>query len=121
MSVNKNYYIIAGYDLTGLDTGKFDEWKWTEEGEKYTCNQVREEIQLFYDPMNGSHLYLGYVLACRDEYEFKTVKFDTLDITYWSKYVAETLRELQAIGVISEDYEHKDKPKYQVIVFEECT
>ena len=121
MSVNRNYYIIAGYDLTGLDTDKFNEWKWTEDGEKYTCNQVKEEIQLFYDPMNGEHLYLGYILACGNEYEFKTTKIDTLDISYWSKYVAEALCELQEIGVISKDYEYKDRPKYQVIIFKECT
>ena len=122
MSIVKNYYVIAGYDLTGLDTNKFNDWKWTEDGEKYTCNQVKEEIQLFYDPMNGEHLYLGYILACGDEYEFETTKIDIgTDINYVSKYVAEALRELQEIGVISKDYEYKDRPKYQVIIFEECT
>lgn len=120
MSVSRDFYVIAGYDLTGWDTDKLREWKW-EDGEEYICNHIKGKIQLFYDPMNGSHLYLGYILACGDEYEFKTVKFDTLDITYWTKYVAEILRELQEIGVISKDYEHKDRPKYEVIVFEECT
>ena len=27
MSINKNYYAIAGYDLTGWQTDKYDEWK----------------------------------------------------------------------------------------------
>lgn len=122
MSIVKNYYVIAGYDLTGLDTDKFNEWKWTEDGEKYTCNQVKEEIQLFYDPMNGEHLYLGYILACGNEYEFETTKINIgTDINYVSQYASETLHELQEIGVISKDYEHKDRPKYQIIVFEECT
>ena len=122
MSIVKNYYVIAGYDLTGLDTDKFNDWKWTEDGEKYICNQVKEEIQLFYDPINGEHLYLGYILACGDEYEFETTKIDIgTDINYVSKYVSETLHELQEIGVISKDYEHKNRLKYQIIIFEECT
>ena len=33
MSVNRNYYVIAGYDLTEFKTDKFKDWKWTEEGE----------------------------------------------------------------------------------------
>lgn len=122
MSIVKNYYVIAGYDLTEFKTDKFKDWKWTDEGEKYTCKQVKDEIQLFDDPMNNSHLYLGYILACGDEYEFETTKIDIgTDINYVSKYVAETLHELQEIGVISKDYEYKDKPKYQIIIFEECT
>ena len=68
-----------------------------------------------------SWIYLGYILACGDEYEFETTKIDIdTDINYVSKYVAEALRELQEIGVISKDYEYKDRPKYQVIIFEEC-
>lgn len=55
MSVERNYYVIGGYDLTGFKTEKYDDWRWTEQGEEYTCSQINGEIQLFDDPMNGSH------------------------------------------------------------------
>ena len=47
MSVESKYYAIVGYDLTGYETDKFKDWKWTDEGEKYTCNQVKDRIQIF--------------------------------------------------------------------------
>ena len=34
MSVSRDFYVIAGYDLTGWDTDKLRDWKW-EEGEEY--------------------------------------------------------------------------------------
>lgn len=38
MSMNKHYYVIAGYDLTGWETDKYEDWKWSDDGEKYICN-----------------------------------------------------------------------------------
>jgi hypothetical protein len=108
--------MIIGYDLTGFETDKFDDWKWTEEGEKYFNNQVKDEIQLFNDPMSGKHLYFGYILAWGDEYDFKTEILDTIDITYPLKYVFAELKKLQEIGVISMEF----NSKYKVILFEEC-
>lgn len=80
MSVESKYYAIVGYDLTGCETDKFKDWKWTDEGEKYTCNQVKDRIQIFYDPMSGMHLYLGYILGCGDQYETETTKINLKDI-----------------------------------------
>lgn len=119
MSMDKNYYVIAGYDLTGWKNDKFDDWKWTDEGEKYICNQSQNHIQLFYDPMSGEHLYLGFILANGDEYYFKTFKFDTEIINQVQGYVKSELVKLIGLGVISAD--PKFNPKYEVIVFEECT
>ena len=34
MSVSRDFYVIAGYDLTGWDTDKLRDWKW-EDGEEY--------------------------------------------------------------------------------------
>lgn len=119
MSINKNYYVIAGYDLTGWDTDKFKDWKWTDEGERYTCYQTKGEIQLFDNPMCGEHLYLGYVLASGDEYEFETAKFNIADIERQIPYVKNKLFQLQEIGVISKDPHFK--PEIKIIAFEECT
>lgn len=119
MSVNKNYYVIAGYDLTGWDTDKFKDWKWTDEGERYTCYQTKGEIQLFDDPMCGEHLYLGYVLASGDEYEFETTVFDLADVEAKFGTVRSEFTKLQEIGVISKDPQFK--PEIKIIAFEECT
>lgn len=119
MSVNRNYYVIAGYDLTGWETDKYKEWKWSDDYEEYICNQTVNHIQLFDDPMGEDHLYLGFILASGDEYDFETVKFDIDTINQVYDYVKSELVRLIDLGIISKD--SKFNPKYQVIVFEECT
>ena len=117
MGMNRSTYVIAGYDLTGWDTDKYKDWKWTKEGEEYTCNQSKGKIQLFDDPMNGNYLYLGYILACGNDYNFDTTKFNPALIEHQEKYISMKLDWLKFIGVISKDT--KFNPKYQVIVFDE--
>lgn len=119
MSVMKNYYVIVGYDLTGYETDKYDDWKWSEKGEKYTCNHIKGEIQLFDDPMSGLHLYFGYILVSGDEYDFETTSFELSDIEKHTGNVKDELIKLQEIGVISRDPHFK--PVLKIIVFEECT
>ena len=118
MSLEKNYYLINGYDLTGMSTDKFNDWKWTDEGDDYMCYHRKGKIQLFDDPMNGVHLYLGYILATGDEYGFETTKLDNEEISRSSDYVYGELIHLQDIGVITKD--QKFKLKIQMIMFEEC-
>lgn len=117
MSVNKNYYVIAGYDLTGYETNEFGDWKYTEEGEEYTCYQRKGKIQLFTDPMNDNYLYLGYILADGDDYECKTSKFTIDFIEAIHENVKRKLEILIGLGVI----DPRSIPEYQVIAFEECT
>jgi hypothetical protein len=119
MSISRNYYAIAGYDLTGWDNDEFEDWKWTDDGEKYFCYQRKGNIQLFDDPMSGDYLYLGYVLAKLDMYECETTKFDSDIINQVKENIEGELTKLIDLGVISKD--PKFKPKYQIIVFEECT
>lgn len=119
MSVEKKYYVIAGYDLTGYETDKYEDWKWSEEGEEYTCNQIKGEIQLFDNPMSGSHLYFGYILASGDEYDFETASFELSDIEKHAKSVESELIKLQEIGVITKDPHFK--PVFKIIAFEEYT
>lgn len=118
MSMESNYYVIVGYDLTGCETDKFDKWRWTEEGEEYLNNQHKGEIQFFDDPMSGSYLYFGYILADGDEYSFDTEMFDVPDIEKCSDKVQSELVKLQKMGVITKDPHFK--PVFKVIVFEEC-
>lgn len=116
MSVESSYYSIIGYDLTGSGTDKFDDWKWTDEGERYLCNQVKDEIQLFDDPMSGMHLYLGYILACGDAYEVETVKRDINDVVDKVGLVTNAFVKLKELGVIQKNTDRK----CQFIMFEEC-
>lgn len=121
MSVYKNYYVIAGYDITGCTTDKYDEWEWSEEWEELTSNQVKGNIQLFTDPMSGNYLYIGYILAAGDEFEFETVQIDLSKIE--SKEimckVSYKLNNLINAGFI--EWRHKPFDGYKIIVFEECT
>lgn len=119
MSVNKDYYVIAGYDLTKYKTDAFEDWKWTGEGEKFHCYQRKGQIQLFYDPMDDSHLYFGYILAHGDEYECPTGKIDISKIEEIKSDVENKLQELIDQGVISEDC--KENIVYEILAFEECS
>jgi len=118
MSMESHYYVIAGYDLTGNETDKFKDWKWSDEGEDYICNQCKGEIQFFDDPMSGSYLYFGYVLVAGNEYSFDTEMFEVSDIEKCHGKVKAELVKLQELGVITKDPHFK--PVFKIIVFEEC-
>ena len=120
MSVKKNYYVIAGYDLTGYKTEKYEDWRWTEEGERLTLYQSKGNIQLFDDPMDGCHLYLGYVLAKGDEYEFETAKINLNEVSRLQPCALNKLTQLVDDGIIGNVFESKNF-KYEIIVFEECS
>lgn len=120
MSIDRNYYVIAGYDLTKYKTDKYDDWRWTDEGEEFTCYQRKGCIQLFDDPMSDEYLYLGYIFAAGDEYEFRTTKFDIVEAEVQSLNVDAKLRHLKDIGVLSEDLD-EGALIYEFIAFEEDT
>lgn len=118
MSVDRNYYLINGYDLTGMDCDKLEDWKWTDEGEDYFNYQRKGKIQLFDDPMSGT-LYLGYILAAGDQYGFETVKIDDEEVARSCGYVKAELVKLQELGIITKDPHFA--PKLGLIMFEECS
>lgn len=120
MSIEKNYYVIAGYDLTGYATDKFEDWRWTPEGEQFFDYQSKGNIQLFDDPMSGNYLYFGYIVAEGDEYCFPTIKINPLFPSTQSMYVNDKLFRLIDSGIISKKILDVDPP-YQLIIFEECT
>lgn len=121
MSICKNYYVIAGYDLTGCTTDKYEEWKWSEDWEDLTCKQTKGNIQLFDDPMNGEYLYLGYVLATGDEYEFETTKINIEDIYSKDINLDVLLKLITLINAGLIEWKDVTSFVYKIIVFEECT
>lgn len=116
MSVCSKYYVIAGCDLSGEETEKFKNWIYTEEGEKYTDYQRKGNIQFFTDPMNGSHLYFGYILAAGNMYDFNTSKIQVSDIIKIRVEIMTLLSKMIDDGLIKSTF----IPEYQVIAFEEC-
>lgn len=118
MSVSKETYLIAGYDLTGFETDKFDDWKYTNDGEKYTCNQTRGQIQLFDDPMCGCYVYLGYILGICDLFQAQSIDVDLIQSI--KPQVRSVLNELYDKDVISEEVLNENKCKFEVLLFEEC-
>lgn len=119
MSVRSDFYVIVGYDLTSCETERYKEWKYTDEGEKYHCNQFKDKIQFFDDPMSGNYLYFGYILAEGEVYEFETTKFDADDIYQAKIKVQGELLKLIKLGVIQEDA--YTKRICYVIAFEEVS
>ena len=113
---------IDGYAFKDLNRNgaldKYEDWRWTDEGEGFTCFQRKGQIQLFDDPMGESHFYLGYIFGGGDQYDFNTAKFNSADIINVYPYVREALTRLKDADVISEI---PDDTSYGVIVFEECT
>ena len=122
MSVNKNYYVIVGYDLTSCKTDKYEDWKWTDEGEDLLSNQVKGKIQLFDDPMYGNYLYIGHIFATGDEYEFDTAKISIGDIssTNIRSNVNHKVNKLIEKGIIDCSSCFQKPLEYKIIIFEEC-
>lgn len=120
MSVEINYYLIAGYDLTGMKTEKFEDWRWTKEGEGYFDYQDEGRIQLFDDPMYGEHLYFGYILASGNQYELPTHKIGISNISVldFEDVTNELIKLKQTYQVIQD--QNLDTP-LQLILFEEAS
>lgn len=119
MSLFKNYYIIAGYDLTGHATEAYEDWKWTDEGEQYICRQSKGNIQLFDDPCSDGHFYFGYILAKGDQYEFSDTTIDIDLIKLVEIDVFRNLRDLVNLGAI--EAKALEKCRYKVFAFEEVS
>lgn len=119
MSIRSDFYVIVGYDLTGCETEKYEDWEYTDEGEKYHCNQFKGKIQFFNDPMSRNYLYFGYILGEGEAYEFDTIKFDIDDISEAKAKAQDELNKLIKLGVIQKDAHIKRE--CHVIAFEEVS
>lgn len=119
MSISSEFYVIVGYDLSDYINEKYYEWQDSDDAEKYFCSQIKDEIQLFNDPMDNNYLYFGYVLSNGKPFEFDEVKFDVEKVNELKCKVQQELMKLIISGVIKKDAYLKGK--CQVIVFEEIS
>src|SRR5699024_2401877 len=70
MSMTREDYIILGFDLSPYREQIYtDEWHTNENIDKWEYCQTKGNIQLFTDPMSGSHLYFGYILSAQNEFD----------------------------------------------------
>lgn len=118
MSVNAEVYLIVGLDVEPYLTEKFDDWKWTEEGEKYTDYCTEGEVQFIEDGMCGTYTYFGYIVSNIDEvYESYKKEIDENADEIIIK-IAKKILELVNLGILKEDVLEKDvKP----ILFTHCS
>lgn len=116
MSSERNDYVILGYDLTIYMDTIYDDWLEDEENiEKWEYNQKAGKIQLFSDPMSGSHLYFGYIISSHSEWDPDVVSTVSMeDMTRMKQEVDDSLYETGLdIDDIAEELE------YSVICFTE--
>ena len=126
MSMTREDYIILGFDLSPYREQIYtDEWYTNENIDKWEYCQTKGNIQLFTDPMSGSHLYFGYILSAQDEFDepevtkinlgYREDKYmdemceKVLDALYETKLISKSMMEVIA----------KDDVAFEVICFTE--
>lgn len=117
MSLDVNFYMIAGYDLSEYRTDKYDEFIETNKYDELIAYQKEGNIQLFDDPMSGNHLYLGYIIGASDSiYGDILFKIEDDAAFTWEDKVKEVRDELIKLGVIDELAAYDP---YQIMTFNE--
>lgn len=113
MSMHSKHYIILGYDFSKVRNKIIDDdWKWTDEGEKWTCHASRGHVQMFTDINDGYDLYFGYVVDTRDEEDEDTLKVGITELLEAQKKVDAAMKE---INVTFPD----ELPEFQMIILTE--
>lgn len=126
MSMTRKDYIILGFDLSPYRERIYtEEWCTDENIDKWECYQSEGYVQLFSDPMSGSHLYFGYIISAQDEYdEHKTVKVNLADVSEFDiseKYdlVLDNLINSNLFPLPLKDIVSDDKVPFEIICFAE--
>lgn len=114
MSMHAYHYVILGYDFSNnRDKIIDDDWKWTPEGEEWTCYASCGNIQMFTDINNGQDLYFGYVLATMDNEEDETIKISVEELML--------KKELVDAAMCRMDLQFPNElPKFQIIIITDC-
>ena len=126
MSMTREDYIILGFDLSPYREQIYtDEWCTDENIDKWECYQTKGNIQLFTDPMSGSHLYFGYILSAQDEFdepEVTKISLRDRENKYMDEMWEKVLDALNETKIISESILEviaKDKIPFELICFTE--
>lgn len=126
MSSEREDYIIIGFDLSPYRKQIYtDEWCIDENIDKWECCQTKGNIQLFTDPMSGSHLYFGYILSAQDEYdnpETTKISLRDEDIKHMEEMCDKVLDALNETKLVSKSMMEvivKDNVPFEVICFTE--
>lgn len=126
MSMTREDYIILGFDLSPYREQIYtDEWRTDENIDKWECCQTKGNIQLFTDPMSGSHLYFGYILSAQDEFdepEVTKISLRDREIKYMDEMWEKVLEALSETKIISESMLEaiaKGKIPFELICFTE--
>lgn len=126
MSMTREDYIVLGFDLSPYREQIYtDEWRTDENIDKWEYCQTKGNIQLFTDPMSGSHLYFGYILSAQDEYDEPEVTKISLrdeEIKDMEKIWDKTMDALIESKLISESMMgvlEKDEVPFEMICFTE--
>ena len=126
MSMTRENYIILGFDLSPYREQIYtDEWRTDENIDKWECYQNKGNIQLFTDPMSGLHLYFGYIVSARDEYDNpETTKISLTDESMGRMEetldkVMDALIESKLISQSMQEVIAEDNVPFEVICFTE--
>lgn len=126
MSMTREDYIILGFDLSPYREQIYtDEWHTNENIDKWEYCQTKGNIQLFTDPMSGSHLYFGYILSAQDEFdepEVTKINLGDREDKYMDEMCEKVLDALYETKLISKSMMEviaKDDVAFEVICFTE--
>lgn len=119
-------YIILDFDLSPYREQIYtDEWCTDENIDKWEYCQTKGNIQLFTDPMSGSHLYFGYILSAQDEFdepEVTKINLGDREDKYMDEMCEKVLDALYETKLISKSMMEviaKDDVAFEVICFTE--
>lgn len=115
MSSVRNDYVIVGYDFTQFKDDLYDEeWAENPDNEEYWCHHEKGNIQMFDDPMDGDHLYFGYIISANDEYDNTFTAIPLAELERQKPYIDSKLNNIgwNISDIIRES-------KYQLISFSE--
>lgn len=126
MSMTREDYIILGFDLSPYREQIYtDEWHTNENIDKWEYCQTKGNIQLFTDPMSGSHLYFGYILSAQNEFdepEVTKINLEDREDKYMDEMYEKVLDALYETKLISKSMMEviaKDDVAFEVICFTE--
>lgn len=118
MSVDAEAYLIVGLNVKPYLTEKFEDWKWTDDGEKFTdyCNE--DNVQFIIDGMCGNYTYFGYIIGKIEEMYGNYSKEIDCNYALIPEKVNDNLIYLVHQGILKEEVLHQ---QLKMILFNHCS